>query len=68
MDGLSVPRRNGQAVEQALRRMASEILFLTERVDRMNAAVATLSTRVAAVEQAEAARRAASMGHGPTER
>ena len=63
---MDLSRRNGQAAEEALKRMD---LFLRQqelRVNGLHATVVTLMNKINALEQMITTLRAAAMGHGPT--
>jgi hypothetical protein len=63
-----VSRRNAAAVMETLNRQDLVIQGLSQAVSNANAQLADLMRRVGALEQAEALRRAKSMGAGPTVR
>ena len=65
---LELPRRNGAAVELALKGMTQQILDQQVRIDGLNAAVSTLSNRLNSLEQMLAVKKAGEMGHGATVR
>jgi len=63
---MDVARRNGVAVQEALRRMETAISNQQKRIDALSNGISSFAARVADLEMTIAKGRVASMGSGPT--
>lgn len=63
-----IARRNAQGVMETLRTMETLVREQQLMLNKFSELVGDLTLRVAVLEQAEAARRIAAMGRGPTAR
>lgn len=63
---LELPRKNANSVMQALEQMTKIVENQQIRIDGLNSAVSTLSTRLNALELIINLQKAQSMGTGPT--
>lgn len=63
---MDVPRRNGLAVEQALRQMTTLLDAQQRRIDGLVNTLSSLAARLDLIEQAVARQRITALGNGPT--
>lgn len=66
MSSMDLPRRNGQAVEQALRQMTERLGEQQRRIDGLVNTISSLALRMDQLEQAMARQRISALGNGPT--
>lgn len=63
-----IPRRNAEGVMATLRTMDASMREQRLMLDKFSGIIGDLTRRVTALEEADAARRIALMGRGPTKR